>query len=970
MIATREEIASSLKHLSPSAKEWVSLVTRQTVREKDREHRDRDREGKGRARGSAQATSAATTAATGKGSWSGEWTEKENSSRKGRADSGASPGPDAAAAVVVSTSEPSKASKPGERRTEDETDECEEDFEEAFEDGDDDSEHEVNDLVRFVFEQDATNPWDERLFKWVMGSFDKYGAFIESEAAGLPAPADDPVATAAALEASVKAIILSNPDWPDVAAVVSAFSLESGGRIALSPAFKDTLTSALRVVSAPGAAMQPKITNAAICLEIQSLDAAVKQEQDRFSARIKAICEPYLCLTVKSMNALFDFDDIISERYLNLSIGKLLKKKLDKFGAIYSFEDYWTDATSKLSVPSKFKGKKSSLLVDAKAVDGLWDHYLNTVSGAAGVCHDLIANDSVNEIIAAAEQLRTVLVASLDEMVSQCKTVTEPANEVVWGTKENLTEFKEFLRTESALFKETSTAARESLGALIADLNNLYHLNSSSSQPTMRGRLERTRNRDFTKRVKAFEAEQANYRAKLISDLEEFAGSIQWDCLVLGVEVIGACLDICDDDLEIEHSLVRDDWLNQISGSSIFEKRERTLAMYKEGVKFGLFEYVKAVGSLLLNVAGGDSSFSVPPVLQNPSTASNPSATTANSSSMKKKKNKKKKKKASRMVKDLSVVAENVEKMNESDAEESEEEDVDAAIPPQYVQKRASDIPTAEDVPPMTPPGSTALETHIADPFANITTNSVVANTDAASSEIGACESSSAGPGPSARAILPPMEEAPIPLYHKTAGNDQGLVLTSPSSMQDNGYEISSSAPPSTQDSAEVNKFKVLYTNATHDIAKLQSDCRMFLHEIHRLNAEVAHWKSLAEHLHLQQQQYHQQQLAGGREFFVPPSAQASLVRPMPLQASPQQQEPIRHQQNSSIDISSSIFDGSFLGGLAKTGGESLVPVSSVHQTKHSPLPADAWEKSAKDSLSSARVNAESSGFMPDTGAY
>ncbi|KAJ3405579.1 hypothetical protein HDU80_001126 [Chytriomyces hyalinus] len=963
LVASREDTSSSLKHLSPSAREWVSLVVRQTLTTKDK---DKDSK-KSRTGSAAPSTS-----------------QPQSSNTRTH------PQPLKQSATA---SHPTQSSSDGNANS------TPNQMDDEMENDDDDDE--VNDLVRFVFEQNAQNPWDERLFKWVMSNFDKYASFLrdsfvlpqDPRKSSIPMLA---IAYAALmmqssdaegekdkdrdlrmeLDAGVRSLVLQTPDWQPIGALMAVVQIESGGRVSIADEHADILKRALAAVNAMPAP-QPKLTNAAIGLELVGLMAAIKKDQDRFHTRIKNICDPYLCLTVKSMNSLFDFDDFITERFLNLSIGKLLKNRLDKSDTIYSFEDYWSQSTSSMATPAKAKGKKGSASapanstatsanLDVKTLDGLWDAYLQQASSAANICHELIAEESINEIIHAAEQLRSVLVVSLDDMVAQCKTVTDASMEVVVGTKENLAEFKTFLKTESELFKKTSADARASLQTLIRDLNKLYHVDSASTTPTVRGRLERTRNREFIKRMKAFETEQANYRGKLISDLEEFAESIQWDCLVLGVEVVGACLDVCDEDLEIEHDPVREDWLAQISNSPTVKKRDKMLLAYVDGVKFGLFEYVKAVGKLLLEAlgrAGGDTSLNLKSLAspsKTPGALSAASSDGAAAAAAKKKKNKKKKKKSG-ASKDAAALAESEvaagaepsetdvkesskgdkELGGESEADDSDEDEMDAAIPPQYVQKRQSDTLVPEGsaatasgsvspekplVVPVwpkpsllsNPQKSADAEWPVRSPGTSTSAESAAGESQSAPSTLpgptASAESLLLGPLPTMQLLHPPnlFPSLQSPIDGKSPSHSlQQQQQQPPQSI----FQLQSGQmqPP---DFNEVQHLRMACARATHDIAKLQNDCGMFLREIHRLNAEVVHWKTMAEGLQ------QQQQLRSPLES----KAQTESVLFTPFSNLPQSQSQPQQQQSQKQNSLSNnqfqtLFMGNYTNGGANTSG-------------------------------------------------
>ncbi|KAJ3063882.1 hypothetical protein HDU98_000355 [Podochytrium sp. JEL0797] len=798
LIASREDIAHGLKHLAPSGKDWVGLVTRAVLKQKDKD----------------------TKAA-----------QKEP--------------------VVAGSSD-----------HEDKGD---------SEDANDEEMDDFDDVVKFVFEQGAANPWDERLYKWVMGAFDGHSAFLTDDSS-------TPIG-----EASIRPLIMQTPDWKDPAALLAAITLESGGRVAIvdSVDHRDSLKKAVRSVSATPV-HPPKMNNAQLTLELSSISSAIDKERERFSLRVKDICDPYLNLSVKCMNALYDFDDAITDRFLNEEIGKLVKKKVEQSKMITSFDAYWTEATKSFAAPVKqVKGKKggepaSASTVNANdvhLVDSLWEAYLDNMQSAFNLCIDTISSETISQIVVSAQQLQQMLVQSLDEMIQQSnKTpITTDIQELIDGTKENLFHFKTFLTTESNLHRTANQASLDSLHATLTELRALYNTTSANVTPTIRGRLERTRSKEFVKKMKQFETEQSQFRHKLIANLEEFAENIQWDGLVLGVEVVGACLEICNDDLEEAHVAVQQDWDMQVRDGVLFDKLELMTELYQEGIRFGMFEYVKAVGKPLVEAMEkrGDVA---PASVGKKAAGVSAIITQGTEVPSKKKKSKKGKKKGVKTLaeeeadvaeesEDAAVVVEGVAaepptvavpeaetEMELVESDDGDEDYLDSAIPPQY---HTPTITTPNESLPI-PTGSPVVSNHSVSPkpAASTTTKPTTwpsvpewpkkaptstppaANATTAAAAVTAA---AAPPGlasnsvtPPQLAMIPPNLPAPLPVHQPTMEEFQLL--------------------------------RASYARALHDMHQLRNDAGMFLQEIHRLNGEVVHWKGVAEKLQHQAQAGPQQQ--------------------------------------------------------------------------------------------------------------
>ncbi|KAJ3030015.1 UNVERIFIED_CONTAM: hypothetical protein HDU68_010364 [Siphonaria sp. JEL0065] len=865
LVASREDIATQLKHLSPSAKEWVSLVTRQAVKNKETP-------------GSAKQQ---------------QHQHQQKNAKSSKAGTG-----------VTTTPTPK------------------EDLEDS-DNGDNDNDSQLDDfddLVKFVFDSSATNPWDERLYKWVMQAFDRNSAFLTD---------DDAVPLG---EAAVKSLVAADPT---MAPLITTLSLESGGRIALPLPNKDALKKAAKTAAA-ASLLPPKITEKQLQLELASICAAIEKEKERISLKIKDLCDPYLNKAIKSMNALYDFDDAISDNFLNGHVRKMLKKKLDlSRNPPVSFDDYWSDATrpfsggstAKSSSNSKDSKKKSgtvsssSTIVavdqnDVRQIDVLWEKYLENVTAAADLCIDFISNETIAQIVLAAEQLQSNLVLSLNEMVQQSSStpITPDTQEIIDGTKMNLVHFKEFLQSESSLHKQTHVESRTALNDIIQELDTLYKTTPATVTPTIRGRLERTRSKDFVKKIKQLDQEFSQFRTSLLTNLEEFAENIQWDGLVLGVEVVGACLDICDGDLEAAHEPIRKEWEANVSSGLLYDKLELMNSLYREGVRFGLYEYVKAVGKPLLealnrvpaSVLTAASSTTVSAATTAVTAASAtvassspaskkataPAATAAtapvpvvSSESVKKqtapatpataavlaaaattsatkKKSKKGKKKGGKEsvehedeveeapavpvavaadpaptpAKKNAVSVAPEEGMEVDSAEDDDELDLDAAIPPQYVQKSSNEslaTPIAE-VPRAKPPAATSPVVFAAKP-----TIPVVPVWPRKPTIVAAV-----APQPSAPAAAPAEPVGGFSAPGLGLATQQPLVQQQQLPQHLPQQQQQQQLPIPTAE--EFHSLRMAYSRAMHEINKLHNDNGLFLQEIHRLNSELSHWKAIA----------------------------------------------------------------------------------------------------------------------------
>ncbi|KAI9332237.1 hypothetical protein BDR26DRAFT_995585 [Obelidium mucronatum] len=954
LIASREDIAAQLKHLSPSAKDWVSLVTRQALKNKD------------------------ATAAAAAPSVSGRDKDKEKDKDKGK---------DRAKDKARAADADADAGRPKPPNTDADTD--------ADADADADSQlDDFDDLVKFVFDSNAQNPWDERLYKWVMQSFDRNSAFLTDDDA------------APLTEAAVKSIVGAEAA---VAPLVANLAFESGGRVSLPVSCKDALKKATKIASS-AAMPPPKMTTQQLQLELASISAAIDKERERYSLKVKDICDPYLNKSIKSMNALYDFDDAITDNYLNDHIRKMLKKKLEQSNTISSFDNYWTEVTKPFIAPVKPQkgGKKPALPAtsnaidqnDVSQIDKLWENYLENMTAAADLTVEFISNETVSQIVLAAELLQENLLLSLDEMVQQTQktTITSDTQEIIDGTKMNLNHFKEFLQTESALHRAAHLESRAALNTIIQELQALYTSMPASATvnpPTVRGRLERTRSKEFVKKIKQLDQEMSQFRSSLLSNLQEFAENIQWDGLVLGVEVVGACLDICEDDLAAAHAPIQKMWMENVASGLLYDKLELMNSLYRDGIRFGVFEYVKAVGKPLLEAlnrlgpvaaapavaavsaavpaptavpavtaastvvtATAASGVSVPPpppadtmtpeeiahaidvindttravsatLAAAKSRAAAATATTASSkkpasvsvasssttdakqatsittgavseSTTKKKKNKKSGKKSKTAHKAVSsseneadseavviaaskpVIAATVPKdivseqnsavvaqESGADADSEEDDDLDAAIPPQYVHKSASN--EAISVAVVEAPSSKS-PLSVPDAFGQV-------------------------PQPSKKVEVPVWPGKPITQASNSDRSQQQPQLAPqsqhilPTNLQQQKQQqqqqqlapLNSQQQLGTPSAEEFHNLRVAYSRAMHEISKLHNDANLFLQEIHRLNAELSHWKSIAS-LHSQQQQ--QQQPSS--QFF---GGSASSMTSGALQQQQQQQQ-------------------------------------------------------------------------------
>ncbi|KAJ3060632.1 hypothetical protein HDU99_005838, partial [Rhizoclosmatium hyalinum] len=455
--ASREDIASGLKHLSPSAKEWVSLVTRAIVKQPQ--------------------------------SQSQSSIQKKDKDQKDQKDQ-----------AKKSRDSDSNNNNNNNNDTNEDTDDYNDEF---------------DDLVKFVFDSDAENPWDERLHYKVVHWFDAFSHFLNQ-----PTVAGELDARSA----------LGRPGFESLEAIATSLNLEAGGRISLrlerAASLKPAIQSAQKLEK-----KQPRVALPQLDIELKSAAAAVEKEREKASLRVKLHCDPFLNAALKTTAALYDFDDTLTDRFLGEDLPKLLRKKLDAIPHIAHFDDYWQAETKKLNVKPKAAKKPASASSSASSepseleqLDSLWEKYVENVTAAADLCITFISQETISQIVTAAHLLQTKLVQSLQDMVSLCSpdSLTADIQEIIDGTNMNLSHFKEFLDSESALHRSTHTESHKALSASLKDLSNLYYSTPPNTQPTSRGRLERTRSKDFLKKVKLFEQEQSSFRTSLLTNLHEF----------------------------------------------------------------------------------------------------------------------------------------------------------------------------------------------------------------------------------------------------------------------------------------------------------------------------------------------------------------------------------------------------------------------------------------------------------------
>ncbi|KAJ3132540.1 hypothetical protein HK100_005236 [Physocladia obscura] len=601
----RDDIAAAIKSLAPSAKEWLTIVSKTAKTNADLKVAKKEKPPKKQNLINAKR----------KVSEESERAKKNSTATKFDPIDDQSPAP-------IDSTEDNDA-----------------DYVDVDAEDEDEVEEHFDQLVKFVFEQNADNPWDERLFKWVMANFDNYSQFLN-------APLDPseliPPSPLASLITNAKSKIASSADDfrilkpnvndplyvsnflesyedRDILVFLKSINIESGGRVTLSVEHREKLKEALRAISATyPQPTQPKQTISTILLNIASIDSAIEKERENFHSRIKNACDTYLCLAVKTMNALFDFDDEMNDKFLKEDGFKKLRAMIERM-PVDAFGHHWNEifpdhplaignansASKNDKKDSNSKGKrtgaaKSIDINSLSSVDSAWELYLKRTAELTLELTNSsqISVTSVSNIVSVAQKLQGSLLVSLNEMATICKSILPETNELLEGTRQNLFHFRDFLNTESQLFKDEREKGLKVLDDLKEDLRKEYYTDKNNA--TGRGRVERVKNREFIKKLKYFDAEHRKFRLGCISSFEGFAENVQWDGLVLGVEVVGACLDIADEDLGTLHEPIQSDWEELTATGDLFKRRHDAIQQYNFGIKFGLFEYVKAIGKPLM----------------------------------------------------------------------------------------------------------------------------------------------------------------------------------------------------------------------------------------------------------------------------------------------------------------------------------------------------------------------------------
>ncbi|KAJ3385275.1 hypothetical protein HDU84_002379 [Entophlyctis sp. JEL0112] len=835
-IVARDDIVSATKHLSPSAREWVALVVKRLKDESSATVHGVPPAKKTKASAHAKAKAKPKVAAL-------------------RPQQDARPTVDAEIAHTQTSSAP--GGSPGESTAEVGTEEN--DTNAADIDDDDEEDEHFDAMVKFVFDQAASTPWDERLFKWVMASFDGHASFLDAPldpsipppplpldllVAGKPLKKTESIAPSISDTEYIRSLVFDADGWDDVASFLKALVVEPGGKVAFPLEQTTLFDNALRIVSSKTATYpQPKQSIAAIGLEINSIDSLIAKEKDKLEAKMKKLCDPYLCLHVKTMNILFIFDDEVSDGFLKTEEFTKMKNALSKL-PLNSFQAFWASnfpdypiaglsqsaSVDKKSGLSSAKGKKNNSkstpnIHDLAVVDACWEDFLQRFTKMSANLTQLptLSLTTVSNLVSIAKQYQSALLAALEEMVLLCKERKEDSADLVEGTKQNLVQFGEFLNTEFELYRDSCEQSQALLESFKEDVCKEYYADQATSGL---GRVERMKTREFQRKLKAFEAEHRKFRMNRISSFQEFVENIQWDGLVLGVEVVGAILDICDADMAKLYEPLHAEWIVATRHGDLFKRRTQAIAQYRDGIRFGVSEYVRAIGRPLseaiariaakekLSHLQGKKKGKVETSITNSETESAPASQEVSQATSSKKKNKKKKKKASASNAPAGSA-------NDLESEDRDDDDLPSVAKPTESNSAPEDIPIPETVPlsdkaaspecisfqedkslvePSVTEVTSGMSSQLDQPVTNLlpTINSAVAETDAVS-------------------FVPPPADPTLNTLAAITGEVQALQLA--------------------------------HSVALQEIHRLKSERNLFVEEINRLNASVVHWKLLAESL-------------------------------------------------------------------------------------------------------------------------